>query len=192
MKHTLPTLSTLVARSTGSSRSTRSARQFGPLMAAALAVGALSLTGCSAIDQFVSENLPRPAETRDAGSGEIVGGGKTDVFTLRVGDCLSDAKLSDTVSDVPTVPCADAHDSEVYADFTLPEGDYPADASDLADQGCYDRFPEFAGIAYEDSTLDFSNYIPTEDGWRELNDRTVTCVIYDVGQVQGTLKGAAR
>lgn len=166
--------------------------RFLPLLVASLALSTLALSGCSALDRLVSDNLPRPAETRDADSGEIVGGGKTDVFTLRVGDCLDDSTTAEQVSDVTTVPCGEAHDYEVYADFPVPDGEYPADMQDIADQGCYDRFQAFVGVAYEDSTLDFSNYTPTEDGWTELDDRLVTCLIFDEGKVQGSLAGAAR
>ncbi len=164
-------------------------RRLLPLAFAALAA-ALTLSGCSVVEGI----LPKPAETRDAQSGEIVGGGTTDVFTLSVGDCLNDESSSEEVSEVPTVPCSEPHQYEVYGEVTLTGDEWPGDeaVTQQADDGCSAQFQPFTGIAYEDSTLEFNYYTPTKGSWEEMDDRLVTCVIFDTAATTGSLAGAVR
>lgn len=137
------------------------------------------------------------SETRDE-SGAIVTGGATDVFTIAVGDCFNDTETSaeaEEVESVPTVPCSEPHDNEVYAEYTFPAGDYPgvATVEETAMDECYNEWEGFVGTAYEESVLDFYPIYPTSESWNRLDDRLVTCVAYDPSaQVTGTLEGAAR
>ena len=94
---------------------------------AVVAGGAFALAGCSTVADIVSAategaNSSAP-ETRSEDTGEIVAGGVTDVFQLRVGDCLNDPG-SDEVLEVVTVPCADPHDYEVYHHAELEDGEH--------------------------------------------------------------------
>ena len=59
---------------------------------------------------------------------------------------------------------------------------------------CGPAFDTFVGLAYEDSTLDIYQLFPTEDTWEQLDDRLISCLIYDPSnpEVTGTLAGAAR
>jgi hypothetical protein len=162
-----------------------------PAITAGLAVAAaLALSGCSVIEGV----LPKPAETRDPQSGEIVGGGSTDVFTLQVGDCLNNDTLADEITEVPTVPCSTAHQYEVYADFELDGDRWPGDeeVTEQADAGCMARFESFVGVPFEESSLDFSFYWPTEESWIQQDDRLVSCLIYDTTDATGSLGGSAR
>ncbi|WP_159502390.1 septum formation family protein [Microbacterium sp. 18062] len=131
--------------------------------------------------------------TRDAQSGEVTGGGQIDVFTLSVGDCLNDQSASE-VYEVPVVPCDEPHDYEVYHDFALADGEWDQDAVyAAADEGCYTAFPDFVGLSYEESTLDFAYYAPTQLSWEDGDDRMVSCYIGDPGtQTTGSLAGVAR
>lgn len=162
------------------------------LLAVAIAAAAsmVALSGCSVIDSFT----PKPAETRDSESGEIVDGGNTDIFTLQVGDCLNDESTSEEISDVPTVNCSEPHQYEVYGSLTLDGDEWPGDdtVGQEADAGCLAQFESFAGIAYENSMLDYNYYVPTEGGWNQLDDREVLCVIFDAEPTTGSLAGAAR
>ncbi len=137
-------------------------------------------------------------ETRDEG-GEIVTGGDTDVFSLQVGDCFDDESLEQTeISSVPTVPCSDPHDNEVYAEYTFPEGDFPG--ADVVEQTamdeCLAQWESFVGIPYDQmtTTLEVFPIYPLQAGWEGADDRLVTCAIWDkTGEkVTGTLAGAAR
>ncbi|WP_350349575.1 septum formation family protein [Agromyces sp. G08B096] len=158
---------------------------------AALALAAvIPLAGCTAIlEQF----MPKPQAERDDTTQEVVEEGNLDVFTLRVGDCLSSVDEGE-VSEVPVVPCDQPHDDEVYGTHQLTGDEFPGEdqIQQLSDEGCLAQFEAFAGIAYDVSTLDFYSYRPTQQSWEQLDDREVACVIYDpAGPVTGTLQGAA-
>lgn len=159
-------------------------------LASAGIVAAL-LTGCSIIQQVLGGG----DATRDESGQVIEGNDASDVFLMRVGDCINDQSLSGEVSNVPIVPCSELHDSEIYDELRLTGTDYPGDdaVGDQAWAYCEEAFAEFAGIAYADSVLDFYPFTPTQGSWEGANDRLVSCVIYDTaGQVTGTLAGAAR
>lgn len=151
---------------------------------------AITLSGCSLLGQLTGGETA----TRDD-SGEVVeGNDNTDVFTLQVGDCLNDATASDTVETIPTVPCDEPHDSEIYASIIMSGDTYPGDDVVVAeaDAGCLDAFAGFAGIEYDSSLYYFSYYFPTEGSWAG-GDREILCTIYDeAGQVTGSLKNIGR
>ncbi len=96
-------------------------------------------------------------------------GGENDVFSIEVGDCVSDEVSSDTeeISDVSVVPCTEPHNLEVYDEFTLDGDEYPGDeqADTAAFDGCLASFDDFVGLPYEESTLDYTFYRPTEASW---------------------------
>ncbi|MEV7973944.1 septum formation family protein [Cellulomonas sp. NPDC089187] len=149
-----------------------------------LAVATLTLSGCS---------NSAPEAQRDESSGEITASAEADVFSIAVGDCLdlSSSTMATEVSSLPTVPCSDAHDSEVYAETSLEGEEYPTDLDDQAGQFCYDQFSTFVGKAYEESTLDFQYLTPTQDGWENGNDRSVQCILMSPEPVTETLEGSA-
>lgn len=160
------------------------------LVVAALAFVTVGLGGCSVIQGLLGGDQV----ARDSDTQQVTEAGTADVFDLHVGDCFDDESASE-ITDVPAVPCAEAHDNEVYYLFDLPDGDYPGDeaVSSGADDGCAAQFESFAGIAYDSSTLDWFTITPTEDTWNSVNDREVICSIYDpAGKTSGSLAGAAR
>lgn len=145
----------------------------------------LALAGCSLLG-----NVTGGTDT-ETGTGE---GTDTDVFTIAVGDCLNDGDVEGEVSSVPTVDCAEPHDSEAYASIIMDDGDFPGDQAvdDQAVAGCTSEFNTFVGLDYDSSTLNFSYYYPTEQSWSQ-GDREILCLIYDpAGQVTGSLAGAAK
>jgi hypothetical protein len=148
-----------------------------------LAVASLALSGCSSA----------PDAQRDESSGEITASADANVFTVAVGDCLdlASSQLAEEVSSLPTVPCSDEHDSEIYAETELPEGDYPADIQEQASQFCYDEFAPFVGLSYEESTLDVQPMTPLQDGWEQADDRVIQCIVMSPERVTGTLEGSA-
>jgi len=148
---------------------------------------AVTLSGCSVIESIFPAQAERDEETQ-----EVESAGEADVFTMAVGDCLNDQE-ADVVESVPAVPCSEPHDFEAYYSFDLVGDEYPGEEQIYtdADQGCYDAFASFAGIAYEDSALDFSYFYPTEESWAN-SDREIMCLIFDAAQSTGTLAGAAR
>lgn len=157
---------------------------------AALAL-AVALTGCAAINVFGNSSGD---PERDSETQEITSAGQADVFSIKVGDCLH-AVQNDTVEAVPVVPCGDPHDEEVFAEFSLPDAEWPGrDAIDAAaTEQCGPAFREFVGLPWEESALNWYPLTPTEQGWAEVGDRLVQCVIYDpAGKVSGSLQAAGR
>ena len=161
-------------------------------IAASVAVlgAALTLSGCSALTDFLTPSTEQRDDT-----GTIVEGGDTDVFALAIGDCLTDDGGT-VVSEVPTVPCDQPHAYEVYAEVTMDAGPFPGDdAIDAkAEEYCIGAFEPFVGMPFDTSALYSSYYTPSEDTWTSLDDRLITCIIYDPenSAITGTLAGAAR
>lgn len=153
------------------------------------AVAALALSSCSVFDTSGSSN----AAPRDETNGEITETADADVFSIEVGDCLDYAALgSGEINSVPVVPCAEPHDGEVYAETSLPDGDYPGDeaVSQQADTFCYDQFATFVGIPWDDSSLDYSPLTPTADSWEGFDDRLIQCVVAAQDDVTETFEGS--
>ena len=129
-----------------------------------------------------------PAERDESGAIETAGA--VDAFMLRVGDCYDDQR-SGEISDVPGVPCSEAHDNEVYATFDLSGSEWPGDdkVSELADQGCLDRFERAIGVTYEESVLMFTTLVPSRSSWMQGKDREVVCGAYhmELEKLTGTV-----
>lgn len=147
-------------------------------------LASLALAGCSL--------LGGGGTTTDGG--DTGTGTDTDVFTIKVGDCLNDGGVEGEVSTVPTVDCAEEHDSEAYASIIMDDGDFPGDQAveDQAISDCTTEFNSFVGLDYQSSSLDFAYYYPTEESWAN-GDREILCLIVDpAGPTTGSLSGAAR
>lgn len=130
--------------------------------------------------------------TRDADN-KITESGEAAADTLELGDCVNEPDGNEFDS-VAAVPCDESHDLEIYHTYDLDEGDFPGDEviGAEAETTCGQEFETFAGIAYQDSTLDYYNFQPTSQSWA-MGDREVQCVILDSeGPVEGSLEGAAR
>ena len=153
------------------------------LAIATIGVASVALAGCSVIGNIIGGGTTTPGEGED-----------TDVFTIRVGDCLNDGGVQGEVSSVRAVDCSELHDSEAYASVIVDDGDFPGDSAlnDQAISDCSTEFGSFVGLDYDSSELDFSYYYPTEESWGQ-GDREILCLMIDPsGQVTGSLRGAAR
>ncbi|QGQ18336.1 hypothetical protein GC089_02495 [Cellulomonas sp. JZ18] len=153
-------------------------------------VAALSLSGCGTVlDAVLGENPP-PAQ-RDEPGGEITASAEADVFTLQVGDCLNymDQSDADEISSLPTVPCSEPHDSEIYAEMTITEDQLPT-VETLADAFCLEQFTTFVGMTYDESALYYSYLVPSELSFDQGDDVVQCLVVQQEGGVTGTLKGA--
>lgn len=153
----------------------------------AIAVVAAALSGCTALGPFAPDDAP----VRDDEGRIIEANEQTDAFALQVGDCLDDATATGEVETVPTVPCDEPHDSEIYSSHQLGQSGYPGVdvVIEQAESLCLPAFEQFVGEPYLESRFDFSYYYPTEESWAN-GDREVLCVIYDPeGPVTGSLAG---
>jgi hypothetical protein len=154
-------------------------------MAVTVVTATALLPGCSLLNGFI-------------GGTSVEGeGNKTDIFAIAIGDCLNDAAADGTVSEVPTVPCTEPHDSEVFASVILEDGDFPGEEAIIAeaDSGCLAQFAAFMGIEYEASTADIQYYFPTDVTWLS-GDREILCLVYatdgagNTVQTTGSLAGS--
>lgn len=151
----------------------------------------VALTGCSALNGILGGGSGDA--DRDEETGQVTESANIDIFSLKVGDCMMDA-ASGLLEDVDVVPCEEPHDSEVFHEITMEDGDFSEADIDAASQECIgDAYTTFVGIGFQDSSLEVYPITPTQDTWDQLNDRVVQCVIADpAGQTTGSLAGAAR
>ena len=151
-------------------------------IAAIVLIAGAALSGCSTIKDVVDVATP------------VIDAVNDEDTWITVGDCFNETD-DEIVSDVPTIDCTLPHDYEVYAEFDIDRSNWPGDDEifTLADQGCYDPFTGYVGLALEDSTLDYTYYVPTEDGWNDYDDHAVSCIIFDpAGKTTGSLIAAGR
>jgi hypothetical protein len=117
-----------------------------------------------------------------------------DVFALEPGVCFDDPGATQGISDVPIVPCTQAHSNEVIAVFELAGAAWPGEepVQQQAESGCLDRFTGYVGSAYENTDLVLSYLYPNQQGWEQIADREVVCYVYrsDGGSLTGTVQGS--
>lgn len=150
--------------------------------AAGIVIATTALTGCSTINDLIEVAEPIAAAVEEQS------------VWIEVGDCFNET-TGDVVSDIPTVPCTDAHDYETYAEFDIDLAKFPGDDEvfRLADEGCLAPFADYVGLDFASSTLDYTYYVPTASGWKNDNDRAVSCVLFDpAGELTGSMAGAVR
>lgn len=81
----------------------------------------------------------------------------------------------------------------MYAEFDLPDSDYPGDSAVLeaANVGCIERFAPFVGVAYDASVLELTTCQPSAETWA-VGERRVICIVWHPStSVVGSLQGAA-
>jgi hypothetical protein len=153
--------------------------------------------GGDPVEQPEPVNTEAPTETAEpveTEPSEPAGPEDTDVFSFYVGDCVNEITAEGEFSEAPKIDCSEPHDQEVYHSEDLQEtGAYPGfdRVSEMAGEVCHAAFEGFVGTSYETSSLDFTPWFPTEQGWTELGDREVLCLVFDpAGQTTGTLAGS--
>ena len=124
------------------------------------------------------------------------GGGN--VFDIGEGDCFN-YEESEEISDVELIPCDDPHQREVYAVVSIDVAAgmaFPGSSrvEEVSLNLCLERFDEFVGTTYYDSVLDIEAFYPTRDSWEDIDDREVTCLLYDIEDLymEGTMRGSGR
>ena len=109
---------------------------------------------------------------------------------LEVGECLNDLAESTDVSSLPSVPCAQPHQGEVFAVFDLPAGPFPGSAGvdDLVNQGCNARLADYSPGAPADPAISLFSVYPLEKNW-DQGDREVVCIAKaTAGTATGSIK----
>jgi hypothetical protein len=128
----------------------------------------------------------------------LLGACAGNVYSLKVGNCYNGPNLNTestvNVTDVEIVNCDEPHESEVYANFELPDSIWPGYdyIENQAEMGCIARFEAFAGVEYDLSTLLVDYIYPTEESWKD--DRFVKCSVVEESyiKVSGSLRGSRR
>ena len=159
------------------------------ILSATVVAVALALGGCSAIGDLLGDEPARDE------AGQVTEATTDDAFALKVGDCLDSADLGELVEEVPFIPCDEPHDSEVFAVTDLAGDEYPGDEAveTQATEFCRGQSQSFVGPGWDESELDMFPMYPLEEGWNEIGDREVLCLVVDLeGGITGTLKGAGR
>ncbi len=159
-----------------------------PFTAVALAA---TLTGCGAIVDSLLGDSPSDAQ-RDEPGGEITAASDADVFSLQVGDCLDYASQADDEQELftlPVVPCGEHHDTEIYAEKHLTDEEF-ATIDTVADEFCYGEFAAYVGTSYEESTLDYSMFTPTDLSWEQGDDVLQCVVVHLDGGLTGSMRGS--
>jgi hypothetical protein len=156
------------------------------VLAGAVLGALVLLSGCQSTGNSATVS---PA---DAGGGDTALG----VLELEVGTCLNDVDqpLAQDLTDIPSVPCNEPHQSEVFAEVTVDSGEYPGvdSVTAQATSECMSEFGRFVGLDFAASRLNYHFYYPTASSWA-LGDRSIYCVVFDPGvETVGTLQGVAR
>ncbi|MFF0266653.1 DUF4190 domain-containing protein [Kribbella sp. NPDC004536] len=111
---------------------------------------------------------------------------------LMIGECFDDTNVDD---EVERRACPEAHDAELIAIVSLPDGTYPGDkAIDKdADQACTRPFGSYVGKSRDESELYLNWLTPDKYTW-DSGDRRVFCVAYGPGnqKLTGTVKNSHR
>ena len=122
--------------------------------------------------------------------------GERSVQTLQVGDCFDDtAEMLELgeVRSVPSVPCDEPHDNEVFH-VAIYSGDTysAAQIEDFADEVCLAAFEPYVGRDYQSSVLEAAWFAPSEESWGQ-GDREVLCVLWrmDLQKLLQTVQNSA-
>ena len=109
------------------------------------------------------------------------------VFGLRPGQCVNSG--SDALK-VVVVSCAQPHDAEVFAAFTLPAAAWPGTSAVQQDagNGCASRLTGYLNPQLATAALSQEYVYPNQAAW-QADERTVVC---EVRAVSGQLTGSVR
>lgn len=130
-------------------------------------------------------------------SGEIVGAGDLDVMDLQVGDCFNDPEeFEELVFEVAAVPCAEAHDNEVFAVVSVAGVFSAFPGTPVLDEYSYDLcsgdlFDSYVGTTYLESELEVFSFTPTQESW-DQGDREFTCILFrwDFAKLSGSARNS--
>lgn len=134
--------------------------------------------GSTLLSLGLSACFPVSLGPRSSSGGSSGGssGPTSSVLDLYVGQCIQDPGEG-TVYDVENAVCTTEHWGEVYHVMTITSSQMPSedDMNDMASDACVDAFDAYVGRPYDESDLDFTWYVPSQESWAE-GDRTIQCI----------------
>lgn len=162
-------------------QTSRTKQQGKGLAIAALVISALWLVGALVVGVVAA--VTSQDDRSQATEAAIAGSEDVSTYDLAVGDCLITAQLDDVEEDpidtLPSVPCSERHDTEVYAIVTMTGTDYRSQ-DELIDYSQNRCDSEFARVLPKDTVDDYDLgtffLYPTEEGWAD-GDRDLTCMV---------------
>jgi hypothetical protein len=167
------------AETGGEAGEAKSARDMSPLAVLGIIFGVIALVGVAAgVVAMVTHGFHRKT---------VVTYRPAAVFGLRPGDCVNSGAsgLAFTL-----LSCAEPHEAEVFATFTLTGSSWPGDATARQDagNGCADRLagylkPELVNAGFAQEFV-----YPDQSAW-QAGERTVVC---EVSSPSGPLTGSVR
>jgi hypothetical protein len=132
------------------------------------------------------------------GFGECSGSG-TSVENVEVGDCFEDPGVETEFDSVTAVDCNELHAFELFATVELGPSSRAYPGNDVllieADNQCYELFPQYVGIDFEESAYAFAGLTPAERSWNDFDDHTGWCVVFGINRAGTGLEptiGSAR
>ena len=148
---------------------------------AALLIGGLAAAGLIGLGSLAAVLVHGPAHATSAAL--------PSVFGLRAGECVNSGPGG--VSSPTVVPCAQAHDAEIYARFALAGPRWPGTAGigALARRGCNARLGGYLNPQLATAILAESYVFPGQGAWN-AGERTVICEIRGTaGKLTGSVRG---
>jgi len=136
--------------------------------AAALLLGLLlGLSACSLLNSNIGDRNS---------AGEITAASEVGAFALQVGDCFTEPTSLESFTDVTGVPCATAHNAEVFAKFTsaAPAAYSEAEITAEADETCAQEMDSYTGPRWGSLDLAWSYFYPDATTW-DSGRHTVIC-----------------
>jgi hypothetical protein len=142
-----------------------------------LALAGVILSSMWTIGIVLAINLAITTSAKRDTGGSVTEGGSISATALKVGDCVNGLKNTTNLLSLPGVPCAQAHEGEVFAVFDLPAGDYPGSAAvdDQVSRECNDRLTGYSPSAGSDPDIGLFSVYPLQQNWNR-GDRQVVCL----------------
>ena len=119
---------------------------------------------------------------------------------LQTGQCIEPpSKPTPEVETVQVFPCTEAHTEELFAIVPYNKTDagteYPGDKvlRDFANGACLERYEDYVGAPYTDSSLFYTFLLPSPRSWSDRDDRDVMCFVTTTGEkLHASVKGSGR
>jgi hypothetical protein len=130
-----------------------------------------------------------------------------DISTLdiAVGQCFTPpTTVKAELSTLRALPCDVEHTQEAYAVVPYstsgdgkakPDEQYPGSdvLTAFADSTCAQRYADYVGVPYTDSSLYFTYLLPSARGWESEDDRSIVCLVTTTGEkLTSTVKNSKR
>jgi hypothetical protein len=128
---------------------------------------------------------PPPA----GGTTPTTGSSSVNAIDLAVGDCVSQMGGSTSDVQLSVVDCAQLHQGEVFAEFTVTATTYPGDdaLSKEAEDGCVSRLAGYSPAAVGDPSISISFVYPSAQTWA-VGNREVECLAVTDPATTGSIR----